>query len=269
MIVFASARALSISDDPAEVLRLYAMAKVKAVLLAAPVGPEALEALEQASFLSWWQDEPQDDLARNLACGDEDLRRRMVREVAALIERAGAAGALGFSLAAGFALEETRAPGRPTRSIPRARARHQLLRSLDALATAAERAHVPLWLVNADGTDPAALGSEAAELDEVFATLQIPYLGLVLDWDALEQVTGERPERRAEWLARAKPWVRALRVRLRDQGPPAGFVAALAAHPAWHQLPWGLEARGESLGSVLEACDALAQLRRPVAGPAG
>lgn len=271
MRIFVATRALVAPEPLSERLELLAMAEVHAVTLPGGELDAAAAGLVRHGMAVWLDGVPAAPMALNLAAGDEDLRRRMVARVRDFLPRAGAAGAIALTLPPGYALEETRQGALPSAAIAPERARDQLLRSLDALAPDAERAGVPLWLSHGDGQDAAALGAAPELLAGVCRTLQIPWLGVVLDWGHLERLTRREPGARSRWPAVLGGELRALRLSTAERRPlpaDAAFDEALAEHPGWQALPWSLELRSARLGELLDARDALARRRRKLAGPA-
>lgn len=273
MPLFVSLRALA--ADPARALDLARAAGLEAIAVADPLAwePEGRARLGGLEVVVEAVSAEQGALrALNLAAGDEDVRRRSVAAVQATLEWAPDAGAHLVVVEAGDALLEAAHPAASSEAIPPARARDQLLRSLDRLGAIADRRGVALGVRNADGARAAQLGVDPAEIAELLAMLAIPALGFSLDWGALETASARRGfglERLEACAPRAGIWLRE-RVQgrwatLRDA---SRLEAWLRACPELASQPWVMAPDAAGLDRLWADRERLlALLSTPLPGP--
>lgn len=278
MPLFLSLRSLAAPTDLAGVRELLRMAAVERVALedGPLLGPDDARGLSGLAVLAHGVFLPSEEPhAPNPAAGDEDFRRRSVRRLEAHLAFCAEHGIGRYTFRAGEALEETFAPRAPSRPIERARARDQLLRSLDRLAVVADGLGVALGLMNADARRASMLGADAPELLALLDALQVPFLGLRLDPAHLGRAARARGFDAAEAIALLAPRIVGLRLhevtrgRAHDLPAPDGPTEELlAAHPEWHELPVCLDARGVGPDRLLDARERLeARLAAPALGP--
>lgn len=279
MALYLSHRSLAAPTDLGPVLELFRMAALDRLSIEGgpaldPADPRHLAGLSVLAHGTFLPSE--DPFAPNLAAGDEDFRKRSVRRLEAHLAFCADRGIARYTFMAGDALEETRDPAAESRPIDRERARDQLLKSLDRLATMADGLGVALGLMNGDARRPESLGCDAAELLGILEALQVPFLGVRLDVAHLALSSERRRFDREEALARLDGRIVGLRLHEVARGGRGHQLPAidgpveelLAAHPEWHALPMSLDARGLSLDRLLDAKERLeARLVPPAFGP--
>lgn len=274
-----STRSLLAPTDLAGVLELFRMAQIEHVALedGPLLGPDDPRRLEGFTVLAHGVFLPSDDPhAPNLAAGDEDFRKRSVRRLEAHLAFCADRGLARYTFMAGDAVEETVDPAAASRPIGRARARDQLLKSLDRLATVADGYGLALGVMNGDARRPEMLGCDAPELRGLLDALQVPFLGVRLDVAHLSLSAERRHFAADEFLAALRDRIVGLRLHEvtragqdhRLPAPDGPTEELLAAHPEWHALPMSLDARGVGLDRLLDTKERLeSRLAAPLFGP--